>query len=76
MSTRDKSDGMLSIDEVREVLKNNSSSNGVNTYYDPSGDNHYDTISAFHKSIRGGDENAALYYLARMVKGGEDPLLI
>ena len=76
VSTRDKPDGQLSVDEVREVLKNNSSSNGVNTYYDPSGDNHYDTISAFHKSIRGGDENAALYYLARMVKGGEDPLYI
>ena len=44
--------------------------------YDRAGDQHYDTISAMHKSIRGGDADAALYYLARMVKSGEDPLYI
>lgn len=44
--------------------------------YDKSGEQHYDIISAFIKSIRGSDPNAAVYYLARMLKGGEDPLFI
>ncbi len=44
--------------------------------YDKSGEQHYDIISAFIKSIRGSDPNAAVYYLARMIKGGEDPLFI
>ncbi len=44
--------------------------------YDKKGDNHYDNISAFIKSMRGGDADAALYYLARMVQAGEDPKFI
>lgn len=44
--------------------------------YDKDGEQHYDIISAFIKSIRGSDPNAALYYLARMVDGGEDPKFI
>jgi putative ATPase len=44
--------------------------------YDKSGENHYDIISAFIKSIRGSDPNAAIYYLARMIEGGEDALFI
>lgn len=44
--------------------------------YDRAGDQHYDTISALHKSIRGSDADAALYYLARMVQSGEEPLYI
>ncbi len=44
--------------------------------YDKSGDNHYDTISAFIKSIRGSDPDAALYWLARMLDAGEDPRFI
>lgn len=44
--------------------------------YDRAGDQHYDTISAFHKSVRGSDPDAALYYLARMLQSGEDPLYI
>ena len=44
--------------------------------YDKSGEMHYDIISAFIKSIRGSDPNAAVYYLARMVEGGEDPKFI
>ncbi|MDR2524218.1 MAG: replication-associated recombination protein A [Candidatus Nomurabacteria bacterium] len=44
--------------------------------YDKKGDMHYDVISAFIKSMRGGDERAALYYLARMVAAGEDPKFI
>ncbi|KAK5959306.1 ssDNA-dependent ATPase MGS1 PWA37_003261 [Arxiozyma heterogenica] len=69
------SDNPLDAESIRNLVKSNSS-NGFNTYYDPKGDNHYDTISAFHKAIRGSDENAALYYLGRMLKGGEDPLYI
>ena len=44
--------------------------------YDKKGDNHYDTISAFIKSMRGSDVDATLYYLARMVEAGEDPKFI
>ena len=44
--------------------------------YDRAGDQHYDTISALHKSIRGSDADAALYYLARMLESGEDPRYI
>lgn len=44
--------------------------------YDKGGEQHYDIISAFIKSIRGSDPNAAVYWLARMVEGGEDPLFI
>lgn len=49
----------------REILK-----------YDKSGESHYDTISAFIKSVRGSDPDAAVYYLARMIEGGEDPKFI
>ncbi len=45
-------------------------------YYDKKGDYHYDTISAFIKSMRGGNPDAALHYLARMIKAGEDPVFI
>ena len=44
--------------------------------YDKTGEQHYDIISAFIKSIRGSDPNAAIYYLARMIVGGEDPKFI
>lgn len=44
--------------------------------YDRNGDQHYDTISAFHKSVRGSNPHAALYYLARMLQSGEDSLYI
>ncbi len=44
--------------------------------YDKAGENHYDIISAFIKSIRGSDPNAAVYWLARMIEGGEDALFI
>ncbi|MBV8725064.1 MAG: replication-associated recombination protein A [Candidatus Eremiobacteraeota bacterium] len=46
------------------------------TGYDKSGELHYDTISAFIKSVRASDPDAALYWLARMIEGGEDPLFI
>lgn len=44
--------------------------------YDRAGDNHYDVASAFIKSMRGSDADAALYYLAKMIRAGEDPLFI
>lgn len=44
--------------------------------YDKNGEQHYDVISAFIKSVRGSDPNAAVYYLARMLSGGEDPKFI
>lgn len=44
--------------------------------YDKSGEQHYDIISAFIKSMRGSDPNASVYWLARMIEGGEDPLFI
>ena len=45
-------------------------------FYDKSGDTHYDTISAFIKSMRGSDPDATLHYLARMLEAGEDPMFI
>ena len=45
-------------------------------YYDKGGEEHYNIISALHKSMRGGDQNAALYWLARMLEGGEDPIYV
>lgn len=44
--------------------------------YDRKGDQHYDMISALHKSIRASDDNAALYWCTRMIVGGEDPRYI
>eukprot|EP00920_Eleutheroschizon_duboscqi_P025836 GHVT01063827.1.p1 GENE.GHVT01063827.1~~GHVT01063827.1.p1 ORF type:complete len:330 (+),score=77.63 GHVT01063827.1:146-991(+) len=44
--------------------------------YDKAGDSHYNVISALHKSVRGGDADAAVYYLARMLEAGEDPLYV
>ena len=66
------SDGPVNIDS--EKVK--EASQKVNLIYDQSGEEHYNIISALHKSMRGSDANAALYWLARMVEGGEDPLFI
>ncbi|KAJ0425012.1 DNA polymerase III, clamp loader complex, gamma/delta/delta subunit [Aspergillus carlsbadensis] len=60
-------------DMTREKLKHSLTKSLL---YDRSGDQHYDTISAFHKSVRGSDPDAALYYLARMLQSGENPLFI
>ncbi len=57
-----------------ESLKNSLQSKHLS--YDKKGPEHYETISAFIKSMRAGDADAALYYLARMVEAGEDPLFI
>ena len=56
-----------------EVVKDTAS---LTLSYDPDGDQHYDTISAFIKSVRGSDADSALHYLARMIVGGEDPRFI
>ena len=47
-----------------------------NILYDKNGEEHHNLISALHKSMRGGDANASVYYLARMLSGGEDPIYI
>lgn len=57
-------------EEVKKILQQNIA------YYDKNAEQHYDIISAFIKSIRGSDPNAAVYWLARMVEGGEDPKFI
>lgn len=66
------SDGDIIIDDERvtECLQQNIA------LYDKSGEQHYDVISAFIKSVRGSDPNAAIYYLARMLAGGEEPRFI
>jgi putative ATPase len=58
----------------REVLREAYQRNIA--VYDKKGEMHYDLISAFHKSMRGSDADAALYWFARMIEGGEDPLYI
>ncbi len=61
------------------VIDNDTVTSGIQenmAIYDKDGEMHYDIISAFIKSIRGSDPNAAVYYLARMIDGGEDPLFI
>ena len=65
-------DGDITITDeyVTECLQQNIA------LYDKNGEQHYDVISAFIKSVRGSDPNAAVYYLARMLDGGEDPLFI
>jgi putative ATPase len=61
--------------EINNEIVKSSVHNNIATY-DKSGEMHYDIISAFIKSIRGSDPNAAVYWLARMIEGGEDPLFI
>lgn len=48
----------------------------VSTSYDRTGDSHYDMVSALHKSVRGSEGSAAMYWLARMLTAGEDPVFI
>ncbi len=59
---------------TNDVVKSIAQQNPV--LYDKDGDIHYDIVSAFIKSIRGSDPNAAVYWLARMIEGGEDPKFI
>ncbi len=59
----------IDIDGIRQIAASSIA-------YDDGGDAHYDTISAFIKSVRGSDVDSALHYLARMIEGGEDPRFI
>ncbi|SCY37348.1 replication-associated recombination protein A [Butyrivibrio sp. INlla14] len=72
LTTERSSDGLIHItrDVAQECIQKKVAR------YDKDGDNHYDTISAFIKSMRGSDPDAAVYYLARMLNAGEDPKFI
>lgn len=67
-------------DKSKSIIINNTvvtaSLQESSARYDKNGEMHYDVISAFIKSVRGSDPNAAVYYMARMLDGGEDPLFI
>ena len=69
-STRDDEPMIIDDETVATRLQENPAA------YDRNGEMHYDIISAFIKSVRGSDPDAAVYWLARMVEGGEDPLFI
>jgi putative ATPase len=64
----------LTLDEVKEALESSMERQPIP--YDKGGEEHYNVISAFIKSLRDSDPHAGLYYLARMLEGGEDPLFI
>jgi len=66
----DKLYGKVTADTLRESLQSGK------LRYDKKGEEHYDTISAFIKSMRASQPDAAMYYLARMLEGGEDPVFI
>jgi putative ATPase len=61
---------LITVDDIRDALQSRA------TRYDKRGELHYDAISALHKSVRDSDPDGALYWLARMLDGGEDPLYI
>lgn len=69
-------EGVSTIYGTVSVANLNAALEGTYLRYDKKGDEHYDIISAFIKSMRAGDADAAMYYLARMVEAGEDPLFI
>jgi len=69
-SDRPQSKIKFTIQDIENVLQKKA------LRYDKQGEEHYDTVSAFIKSMRASDSNAALYYLARMIEAGEDPLFI
>jgi putative ATPase len=66
----DAGDAPLGPEELVEIVQRRA------PLYDKNRDGHYDLISALHKSVRGSDPDAALYWLARMLDGGEDPLYV
>lgn len=72
LSTPPSDDGIIyiNLDTIKESIQIKSAR------YDKGGDEHYDTISAFIKSMRGSDPDATLYYLAKMINAGEDPKFI
>ena len=66
----DATDREITLADIREAMQRRS------LLYDRAGDQHYDTISAFIKSVRGSDPDASLYWLMRMIDAGEDPMFI
>ncbi len=62
--------GGLTAQVIKDIV------NKPNLLYDKNGEEHYNLISAFHKSMRGGHADAAIYYLTRMIEAGEDPLYV
>ena len=72
-------DIVINAADDKVVIDNESVTNALQqniALYDKSGEQHYDVVSAFIKSVRGSDPNAAIYYLARMLAGGEEPRFI
>ncbi len=65
-----RKESVLTLDRLREIRPEES------IRHDRSGDQHYDVVSAFIKSMRGSDPDAAVYYMMRMLEGGEDPLFV
>ncbi|RZC83301.1 hypothetical protein C5167_046086 [Papaver somniferum] len=71
VGSKSKSDGaVVRVDDAKEAFQ------CKHIAYDKAGEEHYNLISALHKSMRGSDANAAIYWLARMLEGGEEPLYI
>src|SRR5436853_7102135 len=70
LETAEKLYGKITVDTLKEVIQSK------HLRYDKKGEEHYNTISAFIKSMRASQPDAALYYLARMVTAGEDPKFI
>ena len=72
LTSQENFDGrtIVKVDHIKKGLQR------THLLYDKKGEEHYNSISALHKSIRGSDANAALYWLARMLEGGEDPLYV
>jgi putative ATPase len=70
VETASRDDSPVGVDKIKEILQRRS------LMYDKSGDEHYNIISALHKSLRNGDADAAVYWLVRMLEGGEDPMYI
>ncbi|MFW0837724.1 MAG: replication-associated recombination protein A [Candidatus Komeilibacteria bacterium] len=65
-----KSSGEINRNDIEQAMQSSS------LYYDKAGEEHYNIISALHKSMRGSDADAALYYLGRMLEAGESPLYV
>ncbi|HET8775192.1 MAG TPA: replication-associated recombination protein A [Thermoanaerobaculia bacterium] len=70
VETASPDDSPVTAEKVKEILQRRS------LMYDKGGEEHYNIISALHKSLRNGDADAAVYWLVRMLEGGEDPMYI
>ena len=70
VETATAADNPIDVDKVKSILQRRS------LMYDKGGDEHYNIISALHKSLRNGDADASVYWLVRMLEGGEDPMYL